>query len=171
MVASVKRRSAYPRPLADLVAAAMDPLAAKRGFGESDLIRHWESIVGERLAAACEPIRLQWPSPASLATSEAQASPATLHLRVEGARALDVQHLASVIRDRVNARLGWRCIDRIVLKQGPLERRRKEPRRKLTPDEEAAERAQEITCNVEDAELREALGRLGAALLTKPKAR
>ena len=41
-------------------------------------------------------------------------------LRVEGAFALEAQHSAAIILDRVNAHLGWRCVEKIAFRQGPL---------------------------------------------------
>lgn len=55
------RKKSRPAPLADFVGAAVDPVLAKLGFGQSSLILHWDDIVGERIAACCEPIKLQWP--------------------------------------------------------------------------------------------------------------
>ncbi len=150
------------RPLGDFVAAALDPLAAKRGFGESDILLHWDAIVGERLAQVCEPVRLQWPVRPPKAPPDAPAEPATLHLRVEGAFALEAQHLAPIIRERVNARLGWRCVERISLKQGPLEKRDKGPKPPAPPDEAALREARAATAGVADEGLREALTKLGA---------
>ena len=49
------RSRAWSRPLADLVGAIVDPVFAKQGFSESDLILHWDDIVGERLAGRIAP--------------------------------------------------------------------------------------------------------------------
>jgi len=160
----------WSRPLADLVGAALDPLAAKRGFGESDILLNWDSIVGERLAAACEPMRLQWPIRGAKTPPDAPSEPATLHLQVEGAFALELQHLAPVICERVNARLGWRCVGRVLLRQAPLERRGRAPSRPA-PDPAAVARAADMTRDVDDEGLRDALNRLGARALSARRAK
>ena len=56
------RPKSWSRPLADFVGKAIDPVLAKQGFGESDIITYWPQVVGERMAGVSEPIRLQWPS-------------------------------------------------------------------------------------------------------------
>ena len=52
-------------------------------------------------------------------------------IRVESAFALELQHLAPVVIERVNAYYGWRCIGKLVLKQGPV--RRAEKKRPAAP--------------------------------------
>ncbi len=44
-------------------------------------------------------------------------------VRVEGVFALELQHLAPVVIQRVNAHYGWACIGRIVMRQGRVDRR------------------------------------------------
>jgi hypothetical protein len=156
----------WSRPLADLIGATLQPLAAKRGFGESDILLNWDTIVGERLAAVCQPIRLQWPIRGPKTPPDAPTEPATLHLRVEGAFALELQHLAPVISERVNARLGWRCVGRVSLQQGPLERVSGRSPAPPPPDPADVARAAAMAAGVENDGLREALGRLGARALS-----
>jgi hypothetical protein len=115
-------RKSWARPLADLVAGALDPVVAKQGFGQSDVILNWDDIVGARLAAVCEPIRLQWPVRPKNAPPQRAPEPATLILRVESGFALELQHMAGLLIERVNTRLGWRCVGKISLRQGPLPR-------------------------------------------------
>lgn len=152
-------------PLADLVGKALGPVVAKQGFGESDVILHWDDIVGARLAAVSEPERLQWPPRPPARAPDAPPEPATLVVRIEGAFALELQHLAPLIIERVNARLGWRCVARISMRQGPV--RRAAPRRPAPrpPDPEAEREAQAAAAAIEDEGLRAALARFGAAAL------
>ena len=165
------RRKPFAAPLADLVGAAIDPVLAKQGFGETDIILNWDEIAGERLAAVTEPLKLQWPSRGVKRSPDAPVEPATLVLRVEGAFAIEVQHLAAVLCERINARLGWRCIGRIVLRQGPVERREAGPHRMAPPPAAALEAAGRMARGVEDEALRDALTRLGARVLSQPRAK
>ena len=158
----------FARPLADLLGDTLDPLLAKQGFGESDIILNWEEIAGERLGAVTEPMKLQWPSRGPKRSPDAPAEPATLVLRVEGAFAIEVQHLAAILCERINGRLGWRCVGKIAMRQGPVERRIKRPRRTPPPPAEAVAAARKLSEGVADDGLREALTRLGARVLTKP---
>lgn len=158
-----RRRSA---PLADFVGALLDPLMAKQGFGQSDLLLHWEEIAGARLSQIAEPIRLQWPPRGPKRAPEAAAEPATLVLRVAQGFGLDVQHLAPVLVDRVNAHLGWRCVGRVKIEQGRLQRplRRKGPAIPAPPPAAALARAEQVADGVEEDGLRQALARLGARI-------
>lgn len=162
------RKPGRPRMLAELVGRALDPVLAKQGFGESDVILHWNEIAGARLAAVSEPVRMQWPPRPPGRPAQAGPDPATLVVRIEGAFALELQHVAPLIVERVNARLGWRCVGRIAVRQGPV--RRAPPRPRKTPIDPGAEkRARELAAGIEDEGLREALSRLGAAALSAPK--
>src|ERR1700728_3641765 len=106
--------------LAEFTPGLIAEALAARGLGETSLIADWPAIVGEALARHARPIELQWPPRAAKRDPDAPTVPATLVLRVEGAFALEAQHSASVILARVNAHLGWRCIDKIAFRQGPL---------------------------------------------------
>ena len=83
-------------------------------------------------------------------------------LRVEGPAAIEIQHLAGVICERVNRFLGWRAIERIALRQAPLRRASRKPERK--PDAAAAARLAASLSEIADDDLRAALARLGAAV-------
>ncbi len=159
-----RTREPWSRPLADLVGPIIDPALARRGFGQSDVILFWDEIVGERLAAMAQPIKLQWP-PRNRGAADGGFSPAVLVVRVETGFALELQHLSGAVIDRVNAHLGWRCVDRLLLKQGPLERRA--PRAPRAPPDPAIVKAAEAAVgDIADEALRKALTRLGAYVLT-----
>ncbi|PWB94998.1 DUF721 domain-containing protein [Methylosinus sporium] len=49
------------RLIGEFIDRTLDPLAARHGFSESSLLLRWEAIVGARVAAICEPVKLQWP--------------------------------------------------------------------------------------------------------------
>ena len=103
---------------------------------------------------------------ASPPTKPAPGPPGTLILRVEGPAAIEIQHLADLICERVNRFLGWRAVERIALRQAPI---RRLPRRSLrSADPEAAARIAASMPEVEDDDLRQALARLGAAIKRAP---
>lgn len=158
------KRKSWAQPLADLVGGAINPVLAKQGFGQSDVILNWEEIAGARLAAVCEPIKLQWPTRPKNAPPDRAPEPATLIVRVESGFALELQHMAGALIERVNAHLGWRCIGKISMRQGPLQRQA--PRRHVAPPSAAAlAQAAEAIDGVDHEELRAALTRLGARVL------
>jgi len=157
------------RVLAELVNRALDPLVARQGFGESALILRWEAVVGVRVAAICEPIRLQWPPRAKGRAPDKPQEPATLALRVEPGFGLDIQHMSGAIIERVNAHLGWRCVARLAIRQEPMRREAAKPRRAPPNDPAARARAEAATEGVTDEALRRALVRLGEQALASAR--
>ena len=158
----------WSQPLADLIQTAIDPVLRRQGFGPSGLVLLWDDIVGERLAAMSRPVKVRWPVRQHRRAAENDLVPATLIVRVESGFALELQHLAPIVIERVNAHFGWRCVSRLLLKQGPVAApplARHGPR----PSDKVAETAAEtIVGSVMDEPLRLALTRLGARVLAGP---
>ena len=112
----------------------------------------WSAIVGPDLARISRPEAL---------TASRGRSGKLLRLRVPGAAALEVQHMAGQVVERVNAYFGHKMIDDIRLVQGAIAAPKAAPPRPA-PD---ARRVAEMTvraAKVKDPELRAALARLGA---------
>ena len=151
-------KKTYPRPLAELVNRCLGETFARQGFASGDIVTHWPEVVGPEIAAHAEPVKLQWPR-GDAETPE----PATLVLRVEGPAAIEIQHLSGVIIERVNRFFGWRAVGRIAIRQAPLARRAKSATA-ARPDPEAIARVAESLPGIADDGLRQALGRLGAAV-------
>jgi len=156
------RRRSFPRPLAELLAPTLSGVLKAQGFASAEILSRWANIVGPEVAAASEPLKINWPRVRDDETPE----PATLVLRVEGPAALEIQHMSAVILERVNRFFGWQAIGRIALRQAPL-RRPTRTRRPAAPDPAAAARIAESLPNIKDDDLRQAIGRLGAAIKRK----
>ena len=146
------------RSLADLTTGLLSDSFKKQGFASAELITRWPEIVGAEIAAHAEPLKIQWPRQADPDDRE----PATLVLRVEGPAAIEIQHLAGVIVERVNRFFGWQAIGKIGLRQAPLSRPAKKPIRR--PDPEATARVAATLPDIADDDLRQALARLGASV-------
>jgi hypothetical protein len=155
---AVNKIKSQPRPLADFLKPALGEAFAKQGFTSAELVTRWADIIGADIAKHCEPLKIQWPRNADPSATE----PATLVLRVEGPTALEIQHLSSVILQRVNQFFGWQAVGRLALRQAPLARRERPPPAVLDPAATAREAA-ELT-GIADDGLRDALARLGAAV-------
>jgi hypothetical protein len=158
-------KNSSPRPLAGFVQTAIDPVVTRQGFGQSGLILFWDDIVGERLAAISQPVKLQWPPRGRDRAADNGMAPATLVIRVETGFALELQHLAPVLIERVNAHFGWRCVSRILLKQGPIAARPPARPAARAPGKAALAAAEKLAGDVLDEPLRQALTRLGAQVL------
>ena len=146
------------KPLRDLLNKLIGDAFTRQGFASAELVTRWDDIVGHEIAAYSEPIKLQWPRRADGEGGEA----GTLVLRVEGPAAIEIQHLAALICERVNRFLGWRAVERLVLRQAPLRRRQTKAARAMDPA--ATGPIAEKLSDIKDEELKEALARLGAAV-------
>jgi hypothetical protein len=156
---------ARPKPLADLIDACLGPALAAQGFAASDIIVAWPEIVGERLARFTQPLRIEWPRGGAARDRDTRPEPATIVVRVESAFALEMQHLAPIVLERVNAHYGWRCVGRVVLKQGPVKRDIAPARPALVLTEEDRRRVADAVGDVDEDALRGALERLGQAVV------
>ncbi|MCJ2133508.1 DciA family protein [Methylobacterium sp. J-026] len=155
------------KPLAELIEGCIGPAFAAQGFASTDILAAWPEIVGERLARYCRPSKLEWPKRRRTG-SEAPDS-GTLVVRVEGVFAIELQHLAPVVIQRINAHYGWACVSRIVLQQDRVGRGgRTAPRAHVDPAR--AVEVQKAVAGIADDKLRAALDRLGtAAVATRPE--
>jgi hypothetical protein len=157
-----KPSHSQPRSLRDLLGKLVADSFARQGFASAELVTRWPDIVGPEIAAHSEPMKMMWPRPADGEESD----PGILVLRVEGPAAIEIQHLAAVICERVNRFLGWRAVGRIALRQAPL--RRAAPKDTVAPDPAATARVAATLTAVQDEDLRQALARLGAAVIKRP---
>jgi hypothetical protein len=154
-----KPRPFGAKPLSVLLSDVFSDAYAKQGFAARELVTRWAEIAGPEIAAHCEPLKMQWPRPVEGQPQE----PATLVLRVEGPMALEIQHTSDVILQRVNRFFGWSAVGRLALRQAPLARRERRMR-PPPPDAKAVAEVESTLSSVEDADLRAALARLGAAI-------
>ena len=93
------------------------------GFSTASLITEWARIAGNDLAQWTMPERVKWPPPADSPEAAADAGPrrgATLVLRVDPARALDVEYRTRQIVERINAYFGYRAVTDLRILQAPL---------------------------------------------------
>ncbi len=144
-----------------LPAVTRGPLA-KRGFGEVDIVLRWREIVGDTLADQCRPERIAFP--------RGERRRGVLHLIVAPAAAPEVQHLAPLLLERVNAFHGYRAVERVSLTQRPLPvapaRRAERPAEApLDPAQKAKLEAD--LADVADPDLRAALRRLGRSVMKR----
>ncbi len=135
------------------------PALRKRGFAQARLITDWPAIVGEMLARETLPQKLVF--------ARGARGDGILHLRVASGFALELQHLAPQIVERINGFFGYRAVADLRFVQGPippLRRARRVAARRLAEPEEA--RLENATGAIEDPGLRSALKRLGRAVST-----
>jgi hypothetical protein len=131
----------------------------KFGFSASALITDWPAIVGREFAEVTAPERLSWPRTAN-ESEEATGvrsgrTGATLVLRVDGSRALEVQYASRQLMERINTHFGYAAVSQLRIVQAPriAALPPAAPRRPVAPI------AGDVT-GVGDSRLRDALARL-----------
>lgn len=128
------------------------------GFPAAAVLTDWPQIAGPELAAYTAPERLRWPKRPD-GGDEPGGEGATLVLRVEGPRALELQHRIPQLIERVNAHFGFLAITGIRILQAPLSRSRAAPKR---PALDPKARVPIPPAEVPDERLRDVLERMGA---------
>ncbi|MGD1036422.1 MAG: DciA family protein [Roseiarcus sp.] len=156
----------FAAQLGSLLKGVVEPTLAARGLGETSLVADWPDIVGAEIARYARPIQIRWP-PRGAKRGAEEPAPATLVLRVDGAFALEAQHASAIIVERVNAHLGWRCIERLAFRQGPLAELKDKRRARPAPSAEAQAEAAALAARIDDEELRRALTNLGARAIDR----
>ncbi|MGA9007507.1 MAG: DciA family protein [Xanthobacteraceae bacterium] len=146
------------RQLRDIAGKIVGESFRRQGFASAELVTRWREIVGAEIAACSEPLKIQW----QRTVQGEDPEPGTLVLRVEGPTAIEIQHFATLICERVNQFLGWRAVGRLALRQAPL--RRGTSKKTRAADPATAARIAETLSDIGDDGLKEALARLGAAI-------
>lgn len=147
-----------PRAISRSLAKLTRPVLEKRGSAFAALVAGWPEIVGARLADDTALDRLVQPR---------GGGPGVLHLRVTPALALELQHVAPQLLERINAFLGHRAVERLALIQRPMAIR---PPRRGAPDRPDPARlraAASAAAAIDDPELREIVARFGSQVLKR----
>ncbi|KAJ57448.1 hypothetical protein ACMU_02790 [Actibacterium mucosum KCTC 23349] len=157
-----KRRKRGFERTASLLSARIAKAGESRGFAVSRLLTHWEDVVGAETARAARPVKVQYGR---------QGFGATLTLLTTGAQAPMLEMQKESIRERVNACYGYSAISRIKLTQtapiGFAEPATAFEGPKTTPTPEMARRAADMSQDVADDGLRNALETLGKNVLSR----
>lgn len=126
MARKPKRKSGFytgPKMVGSFVANVTRPVFEKFGFQRAALLTDWKSIIGEPLCHFTAPEEIKWPHGKDgkvAAEQQGQKSGAVLVIRVEGPAALEVQHQAPQIMDRINSYFGYKAVASIRILQAPL---------------------------------------------------
>lgn len=147
--------------LAETVAALTAPMLGRRGLVAGRLMIEWPLIVGERIAARTAPDQLSRPARAG--------DGGTLQVRVaSGAVALELQHEAPQLVERINSYFGFRAVGRLRLVHGPLPEPAPPPPPPPPLSAEAAARIDAVLAGIEDPRLKQVLAGLGRRLHGRP---
>lgn len=139
----------------------------RHGFPVAAILADWPGIAGPDFASFTAPERLVWPRrPRPVLAEDGplkrdaghRPSGATLVLRVDGPRALEVQHAAAQLIERINVYFGYAAVAQLRIIQGPVRAPAAPPAEAPAPVRPLDPRLDAI----EDEPLRDALTRLAA---------
>ena len=151
--------SVRAKSVGEFVPALMKPAFEKYGFPAAAILTDWAAIAGTELAAFTAPERLKWPRKASSDT-DGGGQGATLILRVDGPRALEVEHLRPRLIERINASFGYRAVADIRVLQAPL-MRRDAPKTRATPPQPVS---MAVFADLKEDRVKDALVRIAAGI-------
>ena len=156
-----ERRGHGLRAVAAPVARVAGPALKRRGLAQGRLLTDWAEIVGAKLAEVSRPEKL--------VPGKGADGGGTLEVRVSGPLAVEIQHLAPVVIERINRYFGYQAVGRLRLVHAPVGELGRKPVLPPAPRDPAAEADLEAAlAGIDDPALREALAGLGRALLDRP---
>ncbi len=145
------------RGIAALLLPLLTPAARRRGFAEASILGAWQQVVGTGFAERCQPVRIDYP--------RGGRRGGTLLLRAGGGAALELQHAAPQLIERINTHFGFPAVARIRFLHAPVRTRPKRPAPPPRVLSEAARRAvSRAPEGIAEPGLREALQALGEAV-------
>ncbi|MEE8294089.1 MAG: DciA family protein [Sphingomonadales bacterium] len=105
-------RRGYSRKVGTLLPKSANKIFRRYGFAEGTLVRRWREIAGPNLSQCTLPLKITY-------GKERGEKISILHLLVEPAAALEVQHQIPVLIEKIKIFYGNQSIARIALIQGP----------------------------------------------------
>lgn len=94
----------------------------KFGFATAQLITDWATVAGVDVARYTVPERIRWPRLPMGSDDDSDGNrAATLMLRVDPARAFDIEYKRAQLIERINVYFGYRAISDIRIVQGAVE--------------------------------------------------
>ncbi len=99
-----RRARLFPQSLGDSIKSTVGQAARRRGFHKTDIIDHWETIIGAELASQCSPVKMSFGR---------EKTGGTLHIKADSSVATLLQHHEPIIIERMASFYGYRIIERI----------------------------------------------------------
>jgi hypothetical protein len=146
--------------VADALKGVLDSALKKRGFATRDLLTRWAVMAPKPYDRLAVPEQLKWPRGAG-------HEGATLYLRCAPGQALALSHESALIASAVNRYFGYFLVREVRLSAEPFTASSAPKAETPAVSPEAAQQAKQTVAGVEDEALRNALGNLGQALLSK----
>ena len=120
-----KAKGSFVRAVGSFVPKLTTKVFEKYGFHSAEIMTNWARVAGADVAAWTEPERIRWPRTPNVETEENAKGRhgATLVIRVEPARALDIEYRGHEIIERINRYFGYRAVETLKIVQAPLTRK------------------------------------------------
>lgn len=148
------------RSFQSLVKRLTTPICQKNGFASASILLDWSKIVSPSFQEYCVAERVSFP-PYKRALG-------TLYVRTPSHMAPEIAYLEPIILEKINGYYGYQAISRLVIRQGPLTKKKQ---KMSQPLEAISSQAQELiekeVETVSDEDLKNALHRLGEGILRK----
>lgn len=150
----------------------------KHGFSTAALLTDWAQIAGADVARYTLPERLKWPrgveTYGEVDGSGAGRPGATLILKVDPARALDIQYKTAQLIERINVYFGYKAVTDLRILQTPIDApaasaKPVQPPRPAHPKPQALASVPALDAVTDDA-LRAALQKLQAGVAKRNRA-
>lgn len=166
---SNERKTYDLRAAGQMIMPLVKKVLGKKGFVEIDVITNWDKIVGEELAEFVFPQKIEFKC--------GEKNNGTLHVCVpSGAFALEIQHREKYIVNKINTYFGYNAVNSLKIMQNSAlclnaEETEKSyqprPPALVSPQEEKY--IKELSADVENSSLQEALEKLGRSVMSHNK--
>lgn len=154
--------------IAEIANGIVDPVLARRAGISTALLGSWDEIAGEQFADCSRPEKIAWPRQNGFDDGEGHSA-GVLTIACEGARALFLTHAQGELIGRINAFFGFPAVRQIRIVQKPVSPAVRHPRAPQPLKGEAAKRLEDMMEGIESEPLRNAVARLGTAVLQKKR--
>jgi hypothetical protein len=143
-----------------LMKGVLNPLLAKRGFGNTRILEDWNRIIGEKYAPSVLPDKILFP--------REQGKPGTLYVLVaDTSTGAAFQYLQPLVIERINSYFGYQAISNIVMTLGQFYQKKISTPKLARTIETLPEDITEPLHAIKDPLLSEALEKLGSSLYSR----
>jgi hypothetical protein len=154
--------------IAEIANRLIDPVLAKRAGISTALLGSWDEIAGEQFADCSRPEKIGW-ARRDASEDPGGYQPGVLTIACEGSRALFLSHTQGELIARINAFFGYPAVRQIRIVQKPVSQAVKHRRAPPPLKGEAAKRLEGMMDGIESEVLKNAVTRLGTAVLQKKR--
>ena len=152
--------------IAEIANGIFDPVLARRAGITTALLGSWDEIAGENFADCTRPEKIAWPR-RDQGGDECGHRPGVLTIACEAARALFLSHAQGELIQRINGFFGYPAVAQIRIVQKPVSRAHTQKKKPRKLEGEDARRLNAMMEGIDNDKLRQAVERLGTAVLRR----